>query len=464
MNLNYPYSYINLLAFSKLIKYGEKRSVKIDTLKKYHSIMLKEVLNYLDSKIKSGKEIDDNQRKIKVVIHNSDNLPNFLEKYSNYFILEDNTLKLQEDATYYDIIIIANDLKKEQNIDDIFEICSSNLPLLECLKIDKVRKLLKKYLEVEEELETEYQRLSKKENVGKIKEEIKKLLLIRGLFYVNLNQKPLYVTETYAIEAEQKMGIKYYEYQKFPIDLQRYEKSKYYISPYEDPRADIDEKIYDIYQYAIFGDEKINHEKLCNTINSIYYGNPDDTFEIDVDYEEEDEEDEEDIYLDGEGYELQEEFEEDESEVFLSEEIDLAFYLEYLDKLDNYMKHYGYDKSLVEARYRLLYAIDDFDLCLYEEDKFQKELEKSRELTFKKDEFIYYENEVRYMTEEIFNIEEDQNTIKKLIFISTYYYFTKDREIEEIFIRNKNHKYFTVYSNIVFEKDISKIKRKTLSN
>ena len=203
---------------------------------------------------------------------------------------------------------------------------------------------------------------------------------------------------------------------------------------------------------------------MCNTINSIYYGNPDDTFEIDVDYEEEDEEDEEDIYLDGEGYELQEEFEEDESEVFLSEEIDLAFYLEYLDKLDNYMKHYGYDKSLVEARYRLLYAIDDFDLCLYEEDKFQKELEKSRELTFKKDEFIYYENEVRYMTEEIFNIEEDQNTIKKLIFISTYYYFTKDREIEEIFIRNKNHKYFTVYSNIVFEKDISKIKRKTLSN
>ena len=53
MQIEVPFNYINLLAFITLLKYENKRGIKIDTLQKYHQILLEEVIKDYNNKNKS---------------------------------------------------------------------------------------------------------------------------------------------------------------------------------------------------------------------------------------------------------------------------------------------------------------------------------------------------------------------------------------------------------------------------
>ena len=69
------------------------------------------------------------------------------------------------------------------------------------------------------------------------------------------------------------------------------------------------------------------------------------------------------------------------------------------------------------------------------------------------EDFEFYEDEARFMTEEIFMVEQDINTIKKLLFIATYYKLTKDKKILNIINKYSKSAEFQAYCEIIFGDD-----------
>ena len=82
MQIEVPFNYINLLAFLTLLKYENKRSIKIDTLQKYHQILLEEVIKDYNTKNATYyEEVDNWKGKINFFIDEQNNLNNFLNDH-----------------------------------------------------------------------------------------------------------------------------------------------------------------------------------------------------------------------------------------------------------------------------------------------------------------------------------------------------------------------------------------------
>ena len=77
-------------------------------------------------------------------------------------------------------------------------------------------------------------------------------------------------------------------------------------------------------------------------------------------------------------------------------------------------------------------------------------MEKTKEFDLEAEDFDFVEDEVRFMADEVFMTETNENTIKKLLFISTYYELTKDKKIVRILNKHSNKDNFATYSDIIF--------------
>lgn len=129
---------------------------------------------------------------------------------------------------------------------------------------------------------------------------------------------------------------------------------------------------------------------------------------------------------------------------------DLAFYLTYINKINSYMKKYGENPDLINTKNRLLYALDMPDLNLYDEENFKKALTEATNNDFDEDDYEFIIDEVSFMADEVFITPQNEFTIKKLLFISTYYALTKDKTIVDILMRHFEHENFSTYMEIIF--------------
>ena len=105
---------------------------------------------------------------------------------------------------------------------------------------------------------------------------------------------------------------------------------------------------------------------------------------------------------------------------------------------------------------RLLYALDKPEVCLFKDNNFKVELEKTRdenEATFE-----LFSDEVRYMSSEVFLVPYDKNTLKKLLFISTYYELSEDEVVKDIIDSYSEHEQYGFYRRVVFGEQKNKRK------
>lgn len=464
MKIEYPFNYINILVFSILLKYENKRSIDIDTLKKYHEMLLDEVIKIYESKSESCEqdyflEEDKWKGKLEFVTNKKDSLDNFLYEFSHLFYKVGDIIYLYDEVNYDDIIKEEVRLREDENISNRFSSASDSNRLFSLLNINKIKNVLEKYIKLEHEIEENYCKFSYNSSNDEIKEKLKKLLFMRAIFLNNLCQNQEYVIDAFRLESNRiYMQDSNYEYSKAPIDLDLWKKSKYFINSQEDI-GDIDDRIYDIYQYAIFGKSSLVYIKTLEMLTNLYFHGDlqdnrceltEDCFDIEDDLHDET---------------IDEQFD-DENTYYMvdTEEMDLIFYMNYLHKLDKYIEKYGVSTDLDETRNRLLYVLDMPKLCLFSEEKFIQTLEKYKNYKIYKDDYDFIKDEVRFMTDEVFMVENDINTVKKLLFISTYYELTHDEKIVKIWKKNLMNDRFALYSEIIFGEEKGYSRRLTKNN
>ena len=470
MDIDISYSFINLLAFNAILKYENKRVLSINILNKYREKLLEEVKKIYEAERLYGNNTyflpqDDWKGTVTFVKKDEDVEMNaFLEQFSDLFYRKDDEVYLKDSVDYDILASKIEEVRHQNNLGMRFDAPSTNSTMQEVLGISSISEQLKKYIKVEEKLESLYKSLGL--NNGN-SNEINGALIIKGLVFYNIKSFPGEVISAFKdISGQLVLDDSECNYDEEPLNLDLWEKYNYYDN--EDFLGDVESFIYDLYIYAIFGETTLKYKKLHGDLLKLFYdfdGVVDVTEAVEEFFENGSECDDyfcddfgydyDGIYenddVDEEDYDVDEEDEKEFSNIYcdICEER-FNFYLNYIDKLNKYMEVNGCDESLLTTRNRLLYAIDEPNLCLYKKDNFKNEFEKSKNIKFDEGAFNFLENESRFMMDEVFSDNDEKRAIKKLLFISTYYQLTGDDAIKEIIFKHCCDDKFDLYANLVF--------------
>lgn len=423
MNINVPYNYINFLVFEVLLKYEGRRYISLSDLYDVYNLLVESVRE----KYKEDNFISDI----------SYNLNNFIYVYSDYFYISNGYLCLSEDVSKNDFYSLVYQVAKEENVHPTFTRALTPIAdekIFSLLGISTIKDNLLKYAEIERRLENLYSKINYKGVSKEILNELKAMLLIRksliSQMVINeVNNEAYYqVADTLVIEN----GL---HYDKEPINKEIWMKQAKRIKNRNKLKNSYDFYTLDLMQYAIFGKDSISTSKLFETMDALDFD--------DSDYP---------IYID-----LQEDMVEDcydeENDEAVEEEIALykskiSFYEMYLYQIVNYCKKYGFSEELFNAYNRLLYAIDSPNRCLFIEDNLVEELNNIDRNSLN---LFDFKDEARFMAYEVFATPKDEFTLRKLLFVATYYDLTKDKKIIKIVNRHKKNKHFKEYSEIIFD-------------
>ena len=352
MQIEVPVNYIYILAFQILLKYENKRSITINDLLKYKKELLEQIKkDYNDPNHIFYLKVDQWEKDFEF-INDSDNIEEFLNVFPELFYIDDNNICLYDNVSYYDLSQIEKQMQIEQNISNRFCSCSEEDHLFELLRINKIKSLLEKFLKIETEIEKEYLNLGAgNTNKTHTEQKLKKILFMRAMFLNNICQNEEYVIDAFRCEAQRMETNNVIYYDKSPVDLNIWNKSNYK-RHMEEEIEDLDDRIYDIYQYSIFGKTTLSIQKMNEMLQNLYFSNNRQKKVIDESFFEN---------LEFEDFNQIDNFEFEElaskNGVYYlidRDEIDVPFYLTYLTLLNNYIEKYGKNA--------------DLDVCLEKKD------------------------------------------------------------------------------------------------
>ncbi len=141
-----------------------------------------------------------------------------------------------------------------------------------------------------------------------------------------------------------------------------------------------------------------------------------------------------------------------------SDVIEPIFFLSYINKIDDFLLEYGNDPTLIEAKKRLIYVLDKPDICLFKDGNFKLALDDSLDTLNELEDvsFDIFKDEARYMASEVFLSPSNKFTVRKLLFISTYYELSGDEVIKEIVDNYSDRKEYGLYKKVIFGEPKSK--------
>ena len=463
MEIIVPYEYITIILFSINLAYEKKKIIKYSTLKNLYNTILEEVLvNYHNHDLDQIYYLEDKweeEPKFKtlpffVVINN------ILNKYPNLFeAYNSNSLKLKDRADYDDLIQAMTEIEQHtKGIKRFYDaIYSDNIFSL--LDIKTIKNILIKYLNIENQIERDYLNNDSK---------LAKHLFIRELFLYDLKNIPEESADAFRYTAlSLRESV---DYEELPIDYEVWKKCDYYVAPEVDKEGsvifNIIPQLKSLYQYAIFGTESLSSLKLSSLLKWVgmkgFEDDEDDDDFSDIETIELPEADAEDLVESYEESKNEEENDEDDGKEaeetviskrtysnYLSPTIENIFFTTYLYELNNYLKT-NKTQTLELTKNRLLYALDDGDLNLYQEENIGKVFEENKMVQVEESDFDFLMIEAIFFCDEVFQSPVNDNTIKKLLFIKTYYTLTKDKELIDIFKKYKDRPEYYFYSKIVF--------------
>ena len=456
MKINVPFEYTTLYTFYLILRFGDKRSIKIRNLFNSRKELLDQVLNdYYEGKCSNYNIENDWEGNIKFEeISNEEGLKELLNIYPEIFFQLDDEIVISDEIEMEDILIM---LKEFDMPTSRFNTASDSEKFYKSIGITKIFEDRKKYedfgYKLEKEIENAYMNNASSKKL--------KLLLYKRfvfLFNVALNNKK-YILEYHNIPNDENKGIPiddnfdFYlnsEYiknnEEYPIDKDLYIKSEFY-EDFNDTFNPIQVIIDEPYHYSIFGKGPLYDSRYSQSFSQLSMSEmiDDDPMIDDIDLPSFDE-----IELeDGNQYAT---FNCD------IEEEEFAFYVVYIKKLNDLIEQGRFE--LINVRNRILYMIDDIKYCLFDKQYLEKHYEQSINYELEEDSFEYFTNEAKYLIEDVFDGRAGK-TIEKLLIVATYYEITKDKEIVEVLNRYKNNCMYEEYSKIILgrEKGYSKIKK-----
>lgn len=410
------YDYINILAFLGLYKYENKTCIKVDILTDFRN----RATNIMGDAIEVNR--DEELRKIK----------DFVRRYSDYFEINDEVVKLKNNISYQYLTSLEREVREKEEIDEEISSIVDDPNLLMILGVYTLREIVINYLKLESELEKNYKLLfTKKDNLS-LRNKIAKLLRTRVAFLIQIHVLPEHNADALMkVISDLADGDSSY-YEVDPLNMDLYMESDYY-SFDETSLEDIENMLYSTCQYSIFGGDKngLSSFKLLDEVSKIYF--------IDKFPNKEDSDN-----LDFNPYMF---ISSKEKRDYLENRL---FYLTYLDKLSKYISKYGYSNDLVMAYKRLLYSLDNLSDKLYIDGNLEKALDKAKDIEIDEESFIGLHDEILFMADEIFQVDVNEYTIRKLLMLATYYEITRDEDLFYIINNHQYHNNYKWFSEIIF--------------
>ncbi len=464
--MSIPYEYLTILLFSINYAYENRKIIKYSTLQELYNTILEEVIkNYRDPSFDKIYYLEDAWKEEPEFVKEPflHVITNILNKYPTLFeIHNSNALKLKKNVSYEDLIIAITNIEGHTKGIQRFYDATFSDEVFKVLNVKTIKNILSKYLNIERVIETAY--------LHKL-DILPKYLFMREIFLLDLEntrEEKLDAFRYIALTLEPPL-----EYDELPINYENWKECDYYVSPEVDKEGsilfDITPQLKSLYQYAIFGSNSLAEHKLSSLISYISFKDPEDEEDEIDDIEPEiiSEEDAE-IFIAGTEEMADYEEESNSNEVdeddddepiitknsrtyssYLNPTIEEIFFTAYLYELDNYLKTNS-TPDLVLTKNRLLYALDDGRLELFRDGGIEREHEADQKIQLEESDFDFLMIEAIFFCDEVFKNPVDNNTIKKLLFIKTYYNLTKDHELISIFNKYKDQKEYLFYSNIVF--------------
>ena len=447
------FDYVMYLAFEALLRYEDKKSLTVEQLHKYRLKLCEQYIKYHEQ----FSEYDDSAfedrlrefHKLNQSMTISDernNFQNFINDNSEMFNYKNGVISLKDGVTLDDVKSEKFKLDSYVDRDDKL-ICgelislSDAMPCLDVIGVKKIPERVAKIVNDEKFVESAYQRFLGKE----LEEETKtisnnirfKLSLIGNLNDDKMRSYHRCINSIGKIDPE-----------AIGNDIDLLSDSLVENDPFYEINRSVDYFLRDKYQKAIFDTGTLVYDVLCDVLNTMWvYRDPDAFVELEPvdsealctslvekmeqlemyqdeydDDEYDDDEYDEDDYM-------------DQIELYLYDKrINMAFYLNYINHINEYNQKYGVDETLEKSKRRLLYVLDGYGDDLYNNENFNTALSNVDidDLCTNEDFNKFYVASRLFLVDILENCSDDDTLLRKMLFVSTYYDLINDVRIKRI--------------------------------
>lgn len=471
--MRHYYDFIVFLAFRALLNYENKRCISFEDLCKYHKKIVEKHINYhsqfseyddedFERHLHEFHDLNNNM----ALYEERDLFVKFIQEYSDMFYFSNGRLCLNEDITIEELEDKNFSIDCYNDRDDKL-ICGELLGFHdcpECLDIigaNSIKKTAIAIVNDEKKIEKAY-----KELIGTgLETNIQKLLNISNYKLALIGNLP-----------DKKMNC----YHRLFLSLSTVDSdsTENNIDLYSDELMEKDEfyKLNEQYNdllakygyiKAIFGKGTLSYDKLSNIMDTFWtYKDPDDEIEFEpvdaeanaeymaererqfeeFDDEFADEDEEDDDYDEDEDY--------NELDRYLHRKnCNYAFYLYFINNIDKYIEIHGDNEDLNNSKNRLLYLLDGYGDNLYIKESYNNSYNNISmdDINYKDDMNDFYTLSRLFLVDILEGWNDDELTLKKLLFVSSYYNLTKDERIERIIEKYKDTKLGQTISNIIMD-------------
>ena len=404
-----PYEYIFLTVMNDICKYGAKNKISKDRINDFLEKCLDEArynaadLGYGEIKF-TESDFDDE-------------LEEFLEEYQEYFYEDDDEICIHNGVDMEEIDDIIIEMEMQDQVHEIFEMPSETLEFLKVLGCTYVNKEATKVLNLELAIEKaylEYINNPTDENRKKVAtKKFTKVFVLDGI-----RRLSGYYTSGVVTALYNYLDKYTHDYDKYPINTGLWDSLPH---KYNIPHSSL---FTDNYQFAIFGDRPLGFFKISEELDRILEEkNVDDAAAKSM-----------------------------LADIANEEKVYRLYYKKYLKYLDEFMELSGETPELLQVKARLSYYLEKEDEFMYSdayEDRDSKVLESFRLSPYQVKKLA---EEAYFFIVELFSVPNDENRIKKLLMMKTYYNTVNDKEFEEMFDIYSEEPNFREYRDFVFGK------------
>lgn len=447
------FEYIIVMAFESLLTYGDKKELTITQLHNYRMYLvndLEKVLknntylpknSYIRNNVKSFLDYSlqiDSTKETEII-------KRFVEKNSHTFSIKNNTISINPNVT-------AEMLNKEKMIDDKKTVITlgflvsiqDSLELLSIIGATKTEKEIINIIKLEKLKEELF-----KQNTS---EDERRLITICNRTIdstmTNLLNKPPYYVYKWIRLFNQIYKKKYNNeisaMSKDDILTSNLDSDSFYIENQDVFNIDLNGiNLNNFTLFSIFSTKDLYGYKIASQLEFIESYKvleeqetlPDDEGEEEYDDYEKEFIDlpEEENYLDYEYIRLIETKAQDIDYFKNLFSVNTLFYLQYVLAINNYQKKYGFNQDLNGTKQRILYFLDQSNYDFTDETSVEKIIERLNASTDTDKGYFHdiYTLSQLFIRDIATSDNTDNNGLKKVLFISTYYDMVEDSRIKQ---------------------------------
>ncbi len=457
------FDYIIIMAFESLLMYGDQKKLKYEQLHNYRMYLVSKIKlflsknTYLSNNTKlyeDAKQFIDSNILINSQIEKQ-LFKHFIDNNKSEFKMDGDGISITDYVNPEQLFSYRMSVIRNTQLYSLFQNFQSDLDLLDIIDANKVKNNINSIINAEKinellfSINTDNQLINVNQN-NSIVSSIINYLIKQSSYYVARFIKLFNIICNTQTEYKNFNDLK--ELNLFSDYLER--KDTFYKKYFENNLIDLRTTSTNKYMlYAMFTDEQLYIYKIANYLDIVYEeklieDNTKDNHLDDDDLDEDDwDVDEENDFIDETDYDNQdddylvdndewnnEEYNDDGLDINNLKQFviaDTLFYLNYISAINNYISRYSMNDDLLKTKKRMLYFLDQKEYGLYDDKNIFKAINNLSKESIDDPKYYneFYIFSRLFISDIIVYDSIDCNTLKKILFIYTYYKMSNDERI-----------------------------------